>query len=123
MNDDLTEEEAREKVRRAIEESPEPLDASSDDQSQVNSKPPTPEIMPKVEVPPLPETPPPVVTVLERMWAWFNGYADQQIINASEGRPVASPFSLFSIVTNWQRYAIGIVILIVIIIAGYFCLR
>lgn len=77
----------------------------------------------KVDVPPLPESPPPVITVLERFWAWLNGYADQQIMNAAQGKTVANPFAVFSIVANWQRYAIGIGILLVIVIVGYFCLR
>jgi hypothetical protein len=68
----------------------------------------------KVDLPPKPELHP-VVHPLERFWAWINGYADQQIVNAAAGMQVANPFSLISslssLVARWKIIAAIVVII------------
>ena len=55
-------------------------------------------------------------TPLQLLWCWFVGYEKTQAIAFEEGKPVANPLAVFSwaesIVTNWWKYLVVIIILV-----------
>lgn len=82
-----------------------------------NSEPPK-EILTPVEVPEIKKIEP-TITPLERFWAWFNYYAQGEIVKGTRGEQVASPFALASFVTNWWKWVVaGIVVLILVLVVG-----
>ena len=58
-------------------------------------------------------------TPLNLMWAWFVGYAAQEVRNSTEGKPVDSPLAPFSSLTslaaNWWKYLSVIVLAFLVV--------
>lgn len=76
------------------------------------------EILTPVELPELKKIEP-IITPLERFWAWLNYFTENQIVKGTRGEPVANPFALISFATNWWKWLIGgIVVLILVLVIG-----
>jgi len=62
-------------------------------------------------------------TVLNLMWVWFIGYAEQQVVNSTTGKTVTSPFAMFdfvpSLMANFWKWAT----VIVVVVTLYFILK
>lgn len=82
-----------------------------------NSEPPK-EILTPVELPEIKKIEP-TITPLERFWAWLNYYVQGEIVKGTKGEPVASPFALASFATNWWKWVVGgIVVLVLALVIG-----
>ena len=81
-----------------IGDAPRPLNQPSIEEVANKVQQPSKDKIETVVVPPLPAPPVIVVTPMERFWLWLNGKAQQDGIDALEGKP-ATPSILTSLAT------------------------
>lgn len=61
----------------------------------------------------------PVITPLERFWAWLNYFVQGEIVKGTRGEPVANPFALALFTVNWWKWLVGgIVVVVLVLVIG-----